>query len=649
MDLASASPTHSPVETRQADWSFFWPWLLGFGLTAYLGLSGGGFDILVSGQVGIAVWWVLLLAVAVGALPRRRPGPLALCLLGLLAAFVLWTGLSLRWTESTEKTAIDLARVATYLGIFALGIASGGGENRRHLVNAVGAGIVLVAIIALLSRLEPSWFPAAAETGKFLATGRERLSYPLDYWNSLAALIAVGLPIAFQNAHGARLIAVRGLAAAALPAMILALFFTLSRSGMAAALIALGVFLVFTRDRLPQFLGMALAAAGGGFLIVLALGRDELVHGVTDAAGRSQGEELLWITIAVCLLVGLAQTAIAYARAPRPRWTVVSRRQSLTAVAVAVGVVIVALLAVNAPGRLSDAWDNFKEPTGHSEKGTSRLTSSGGENRYQLWSSAAREFDSEPLTGTGSGTFQLWWTRDGDVAEPIVDTHSLYLQVLGELGLVGLLVLLAFIVTALVAGARRTLAADADSRPLLAAALAGSTVLWAVSIFDWTWKIPVVPAATLLLLAALLMPSARSAPRGALSPPLRFAVGAVSVFVLVMIAIPLASNALVRQSQSQARDGDFEAALSSARSAQNAEPGAAGPRVQQALLLESNGELPAAAAAATAATEREPTNWHTWLLLSRIEAQREHPAAALTAYRQARSLYPNSPLFVRGR
>ena len=127
MDLASASPTHSPVETRQLDWSCLWPWLLGFGLTAYLGLSGGGFDIVVSGQVGIAVWWILLLAVAVGALPRQRPSTPALCLLGLLAAFVLWTGLSLRWTESTEKTAIDLARVASYLGIFALGLCSGGG------------------------------------------------------------------------------------------------------------------------------------------------------------------------------------------------------------------------------------------------------------------------------------------------------------------------------------------------------------------------------------------------------------------------------------------------------------------------------------------------------------------------------------------
>ena len=65
-------------------------------------------------------------------------------------------------------------------------------------------------------------------------SGRERLSYPLNYWNALAALIAVGLPLMLQVATGARSIAVRALAAAAMPAMVLAAFFTLSRGGIAA-------------------------------------------------------------------------------------------------------------------------------------------------------------------------------------------------------------------------------------------------------------------------------------------------------------------------------------------------------------------------------------------------------------------------------
>ena len=48
-----------------------------------------------------------------------------------------------------------------------------------------------------------------------------------------------------------------------------------------------------------------------------------------------------------------------------------------------------------------------------------------------------RENTTKPLTGTGSGTFEFWWARDGDTDETVRDTHSLYLQTLGELGIVG--------------------------------------------------------------------------------------------------------------------------------------------------------------------------------------------------------------------
>ena len=116
---------------------------------------------------------------------------------------------------------------------------------------------------------------------------------------------------------------------------------------------------------------------------------------------------------------------------------------------------------------------------------------------------------------------------------------------------------------------------------------------------------------------------------------------------IVAIAIPLATTSLVRQSEADVRDGDLTAALSAARSAQNVQPGAAGPRLQQALVLEAQGDLPAAAEAARAATERETTNWRTWLVLSRIEAERGKAGAAVRDYRRARSLNPRSALFQR--
>jgi tetratricopeptide (TPR) repeat protein len=638
----------APDETRSRAWSFVWPLLLGFVLVVYLGLNGGGFDALVGNQVGIAVWWVLLFAVAVGALPRRRPGTLALCALGLLTAFALWTALSLRWTESTEKTATDVASVATLLGVFALAILSRGRDSARQTIGALAAAIGVIAVVGLLSRFHPSWFPDADQTGQFLDTGKERLSYPLGYWNGLAALIGTGLPLVFQIAANARTLAARALAGAALPAMLLALFYTLSRGGIAAALIALAIFLALTHNRLAQLSTFAIAAAGGGLLIALALQRDALLHGLLNSDASTEGNEMLWITIAVCVVAGLVQWAVARAleRRGEPRLAV-SRRDGLIAAGVAAIAIVVALAAVDAPGRLSNAWDEFREPSGQSEKGTQRLTSVGGENRYQLWSAAAREFDSDPIIGTGSGTFQLWWTRDGDVGEPIIDTHSLYMQTLGELGIVGLLILAAFIATSLLGGGARVLASRGRRRSQLAAALAGATVLWATSIFDWMWKIPVVPIATLLLLAIVLTAGDEGTEEPAPLPPAwRVGVAAASLLAVVAIAIPFASTSLIRQSQSDAREGDVAGALADARSAQNVQPGAATPRVQEALLLESEGDLGPAEEAARAATEREPTNWKTWLLLSRIEAQRGKPDAALADFRTARSLDPLSSIFV---
>ena len=647
MDPASTERVSS--ETRPETWSFAWSWLLGFALIVYLGLSGGGFDLLVTGQVGIAIWWVLLLGFAVGALPRRRPGPAALGILALLAAFVAWTALSLAWSESFEKTAIDLARMATVLGVFALAIVSRDRGGSTHMVNALAAGIFVISAVALLSWLHPSWFPDAAETGRFLETGKERLSYPLDYWNGLAALIGIGLPLMLVVGCRAGSIAVRALAAAATPVMMLALLFTLSRGGIGATLIGIALFLLLTNDRVTQFVTMLVTGIGGGILVVIGLESHDLAHGMQTSTAHAQGNRLLWITIGVCIVVGLVQAGLSRAarNRERPARSVLSRRDSIYALGTAVLIVIVALFAINAPSKLSNAWDDFKQPSNHSEQGTGRLTAVGGENRYQFWSSAAREFESKPLTGTGSGTFQLWWTRDGEFAAPIVDTHNLYMQTLGELGIVGLVLLVGFLGFVLVAGTLRAFRGEAEERTRLAAAVAGLAVFVLTAAVDWMWQVPVLPVTALLLASGLVMARNASTDKPRLPIGVRIGAAALAVVVVVAIAIPLASTTLVRQSEAEARSGDLSPALNSARSARNVQPDAASPRLQEALVLEIEGDYPAAEEAARAATDREQTNWRNWLVLSRIAAERGHVETAVSAYEEARSLNPHATIFQR--
>ncbi len=652
MEAASTLSRTAPLERgRRIDWGAVSTWALGFGLVIYLGLKGGGYDPLVHDQVGIAVWWVLAAATLVGALPRRRLGVPAWCALGLLGAFVAWTALSLIWTESAEQTSADIAQVATYLGVFALALFVRDAKGARRMVAAVGTGIAFVAIVALLSRLHPAWFPAATQTGKFLLTGRERLSYPLNYWNGLAALAAIGLPLLLHAATCVKSALLRALAAALLPAMALTIFFTLSRGGIAAAVIALAVFIAFTSDRLPKLLTLLVTGAGGAILIAAAIQRGALRHGLLNATAHHQGNEMLAMTIVVCAGVGLIQAGISLAliHDMRPRWTFISRRRSLVFVLSGVLIALIAAGALNAPGRLSHAWSDFKQPNGGPGKGTERLGSIAGESRYQFWSAAVKEAESKPLTGTGSGTFQFWWARNGDIPESVIDAHSLYLQTFGELGIVGLTLLAAFLLTVLIGGGRSVLRAGQRGRPQLAAALAGCVAFCVTAAFDWTWQIPVLPVALLLLASVLVGAGIRTKRSEAAQrrAPLRAAFALVALAAIVAIAIPLASSTLVRQSQADARAGDLAAALGAARSAENAQPDAATPRLQQALVLEAQGNPRLATAAARGATEREPTNWRTWLVLSRTEAKQGLASAAVRDYRKAKSLDPLSSIFAQ--
>ena len=365
-------------------------------------------------------------------------------------------------------------------------------------------------MVALLSRLHPSWFPAADQTARFLVDSRERLSYPLNYWNGLAALIAIGIPLVAQVAVGAKSILLRALRTAALPALGLTLFFTLSRGGIAAALIALALFLAFASDRLPKFLVLLGAGAGTAILVLAAAGRDSLQHGLLDATARQQGDEMLLMTVVICLLAGAFGAAIAAgeARRLRPRWTYVSRSRAQGSTLAGLLAVLVIAVAVNAPGRLSNAWGDFKEG-GSPGAGTDRLGSVAGQGRYEFWRSALDQNGTDPLLGTGSGTFEYWWARNGDIPEVVRDTHSLYLQTLGELGIVGLLLLAAFLLSILAGGARNAIRAGPSARTQLAAVLGGCVAFCLTAGVDWMWQIPVLPACLLLLASVLVMPVRR--------------------------------------------------------------------------------------------------------------------------------------------
>src|SRR4051812_32388623 len=178
-------------------------WALPFVLVLYLGLEGGGYDAIVRSQVGIALWWVVLAGVVVGALPASRIGRRGWVGIGLLAAFAAWTSLGIGWSESSERSVTELGRVAMYLGVLVLALGLRRPGTARHAVNGLSVAVAVVAGVAVLSRLQPEWFPAN-ETAGFLPGAQSRLSHPLNYWNALAALMALGLPLVLSMVTSSR-------------------------------------------------------------------------------------------------------------------------------------------------------------------------------------------------------------------------------------------------------------------------------------------------------------------------------------------------------------------------------------------------------------------------------------------------------------
>ena len=163
------------------------------------------------------------------------------------------------------------------------------------------------------------------------------------------------MPLLLYVATGARHVALRALAAAAMPALMLTALFTLSRGGIAAIFLSVAVFIAFTprppaeaphpagRRRRRRHPGRRRAQPRAA------------APRASTATAHDQGDELLIWTIVVCVVVGLLQAAISVAleRGMRPRWTRIRGSSSLVALGAAVASsLIVALVAINAPCRV---------------------------------------------------------------------------------------------------------------------------------------------------------------------------------------------------------------------------------------------------------------------------------------------------------
>jgi hypothetical protein len=272
------------------------------------------------------------------------------------------------------------------------------------------------------------------------------------------------------------------------------------------------------------------------------------------------------------------------------------------------------------------------------------LFNGSGNGRWDYWKAAVAEYEAHPVLGDGAGSYAAWWLQHRDLRVFVRNAHSLYLETLGELGVIGLVLIAGFFAVGFSSARQHAAGPDANDRIALAALTSVLTAFVVAVGLDWVWQIPAVAIVGVVTVAVL----AGRSNNLALAPQRRQVAGAFAGIALSAVAIPLIGTQGVmmlmdqklRQSTSAARSGDGAAAASAAGAARNLEPWAALPYVQLALVGERLGDLEQAKAWIIQATQHDPSNWAAWLVRARLETKLADVPAARASLARARHLNP---------
>ncbi len=437
------------------------------------------------------------LAVALLALTARTPSPRrgtvpVLLAVGGLAGLAGWVALSRTWAPLADAAGDDGERVALYaLALVAGALAWQDRRSARWVEPGVALGILVVTAYGLSGRLLPWLVPQTPS-----ATAGGRFEQPLTYWNASGLHAALGLVLCARLAGDRdRPTSMRCAAAAAAVPLASGVYLSFSRGALVALAAGLLVLLVLAPTR-TQFraLVITLEAAAFGLFGPLVAPAVRTLQGDRDRDGAIALGVMLAVGAGGVLLMRWAARDEQAQRLPRgplglPRWA------GTAAFVLVIALVLVPVLVAR-EGDTAGADPAFGA--------TSTRLASADSHRYAYWRVAVDTFREEPLRGVGSGGYSVAWLAERPQPERIRDAHSLPLETLAELGLVGFLLLLAA-AGGVALCARRVQAAD----PALAAGPAAALTAFALhACIDWDWELPAVTL-TALVLAGMLVSSAQ--------------------------------------------------------------------------------------------------------------------------------------------
>ncbi len=530
---------------------------------------------------------------------------------GALMLYALWTLISAEWSDSTFRALVDFNRVLLYLlALLLFGSLRHTPGRLRTMVWGLAAGLTAVCVTGLLTRVLPDEFTIDQ------AVQIERLAHPIGYWSALGLAAALGIVLCTHLTSSEREpAAARVLAAAALPALAATLLFTFSRGPLAVACIGVVIYVLLAR---PWGLFSALiAAAPATAIAVIAAYRADLLASdqPTIPEAVAQGHDVA-LVILICSVAAAGMRLILVRLDSRLEEVRLSstakRRLALGGVALCALALGVALIATDLPDRIDRQADTFtRSDVAQTGDNRDRLLDF-GVNRLDLWEVSLDGFNEAPLKGQGAGTFAVRWEQERPTDSDSEEGHSLYLEVMGELGLVGIALLAVALLALLVGVARRM---RGPNRALYAAVFTAALV-WALHVvLDWEWEIPGVT----LWLYALAGFAAAAAPawqpagdRAEPGGPRPLVRGLVGVGCVVLAATPMlmaVSQARLNESVRAFALGDCARASEKARASIDAVGSRPEPYELIAYCDARGGFGGSAQRTMRAAVERDPDNW----------------------------------------
>jgi tetratricopeptide (TPR) repeat protein len=458
-------------------------------------------------------------------------------------------------------------------------------------------------------------------------------------------------------------------------------FFTLSRGGFVALAVVLVLYFGLTTTRLAGFASLVAIVAPVAAVLWHLRDLGTLYSATADDALRTlQGHTLLRWSLAALLVTAAAQAVIVLVQraVPWPRWA-----------RLAAGAALVLLLLVGIGGgswRFLDShggsvWVEDRVRTfiaGSDEtdaaEGSGRLLSL-NTGRPPLWREALEQSRSHRLRGTGAGTFVFTHDRFREGGGIVKDAHSQWLNVLSELGTVGLGLFAAAMALFIAAAVRNPFADRRDPlHPLLVALQAGMVAFVVHISWDWDWDMAAIGVVFFLFaagcssyLATRAADRRRDAEAAAgeaaseaagletaqaeLPAPARrrraaaWPARTVATAALVLLAASWLVPYLAAREESAAiaasGDGDTAVALSRARRAASLDPLAVDPLITESLVLQQLGRNGEALAALEKAARLQPDNYevfyHQGVLLLNAFGRKK---AAVAALQRALALNP---------